>query len=110
MSSFGGVEFIATSEGFNDKGGALEEITVGLLIENASAWGALFAMRSWAVTQRPIPGGNNVIVDIAGGAGVFGLSIDNLDGHQAILITLTRDELEPGSLRSKGTATFLVTS
>jgi hypothetical protein len=104
-----GVTFDATADGFSDKGGPLEEITVGLLIENASAWGALFSLRSWNVSQRPVPGGNNVIVDIGGGAGVGSLSIDNLDSHQAILITLTRAEIEPGTLRSRGSATFLVT-
>jgi len=104
------VTFAATSDGFSDKGGALEEITVGLLIDNASVWGALFSLRSWAVSQRPVPGGNNVIVDIGGGAGVGSLNIDNLDSHQAILISLARSEIEPGSLRSRASATFLITS
>jgi len=114
MSSFnvGGtnVSFIATIEGFSDKGGPLEEITLGLLIANATDWGALFSLRSWSVTQRPIPGGNIVYVDIAGGAGVGSLNIDNLDSHSAILIALTRAEIEPGSLRSRAQGTFLITA
>lgn len=114
MSSFNvagtSVSFLATTEGFSDKGGPLEEITVGLLVPDATSWGALFSLRSWAVTQRPVPGGTNVIVDIGGGAGVGTLHIDNLDPHQAVMIALSRAEIEPGSLRSRATATFLITS
>lgn len=50
-----------------------------------------------------------VYVDIGGGAGEGNLSIDNLDSHTAVMIDIHRDELEPGSLRSKGSATFLIT-
>jgi hypothetical protein len=95
-------------ETFSDKGGALEEITVGILIDNATDWGALFSLRSWNVTQRPIPGGNVVYVDIGGGAGPGSLSIDNIDSHTAILTALSRTDIEPGSLRSKGSATWLI--
>lgn len=113
MSSFSvsgtSVSFGATIESFSDKAGALEEITVGLLIANATDWGALFSLRSWSVTQRPIPGGVNVYVDVGGGSGVGSLHIDNLDPHNAILIALSRAEIEPGSLRSRASATFLIT-
>lgn len=112
MSSFSvsgtSVTFIATVDSFSDKGGPLEEVTVGLLIPDATTWGALFSLRSWNVVQRPIPGGNVVEVDILGGAGVGALVIDNLDPHNAILIALSRSEIEPGSLRSRATGTFLI--
>ncbi len=102
--------FTAIEDGFSDKAGPLEEITVGIEVDAASTWGALFSLRSWQVNVRPIPGGNIVYVDIGGGAGVGSLQIDNLDNHQAILTGLSRDTIEPGSLRTKGSATFLVTS
>ena len=112
MSSFSvsgtGVSFDATTESFNDKGGPLEEITVGMLIPDATSWGALFSLRSWNVIQRPIPGSDTVYVDVGGGAGPGSLNIDNLDSHSAILISLSRAEIEPGTLRSRATATFLI--
>lgn len=103
-------QFTALDIGFSDRGGALEQLTVGILVETATDWGALFSLRSWAVTQRPIPGGNTVYVDIGGGAGTGSLQIENLDNHTAVLMEVSRDTIEPGSLRSKGTATFLITA
>jgi hypothetical protein len=94
-------------DGLSDKGLMLEEITVNILIDNASDWGALFSLRSWAVTQRPIPGGNTVYVDVAGGAGPGTLHIDTLDSHTAILTALSRSEVD-GGLRSRGSATWLI--
>jgi hypothetical protein len=107
-ATFDAVESIsdkASSEG-------LEEITVGLLFASPFDWGAFFSLRSWKVTQRAIPGGNNVYVDIGGGAGVGSLAIDNLDPHDAILIgeSINRTEIEPGTLRTKAAATFLITA
>src|SRR5579859_302872 len=97
-------------EPFSDKGLALEEWTFDVEIDDATTWGAFFSLRSWNVTQRPIPGGNTVYVDIGGGAGQGFLQVDNLDPHFAVLTGLTRSILEPGSLRSKATATFLIVS
>src|SRR5438270_163126 len=68
------VSFTALETAFNDKGGPLEEITIEILVANATDWGALFSLRSWNVTQRPVPGGNNVIVDIGGGLVLDALS------------------------------------
>jgi hypothetical protein len=101
--------FTALATGFDDKIGALEQLTVGILCDNSTAWGALFSLRSWGVTQRPIPGGNTVYVDITGGAGAGPLSIENLDSHTAILIDVHRNQLDGGG-RSLGTATFLITA
>lgn len=113
MASFqvGGLtaSFTALSLGFNDKGGALEQITVGILVDSATVWGALFSLRSWSVTQRPIPGGNTVYVDIGGGAGPGSLTIEHLDSHTAVLLDLSRDMIDPGG-RSKGSAVFLITA
>lgn len=102
--------FTALDVGFSDKGGALEQITLGILCDSATDWGALFSLRSWGVTQRPIPGGNTVYVDVTGGAGPGALAIDNLDAHTAILLDVSRSQIEPGSLRSLGSATFLITA
>lgn len=114
MTSFsvGGTSasFTALSTSYSDRGGALEQITVGILVDNASIWGAFFSLRSWGVTQRPIPGGSNVYVDIQGGAGAGTLNLDNFDSHTAILTDISRDLVEPGAARSRGTATFLVVS
>jgi hypothetical protein len=112
MTSFaiGGTNVSFTAlDGFADKAGPLEEITVNILVNSATEWGALFSLRSWSVSQRPIPGGNVVYVDISGGAGVGTLQIDTLDTHQAVLTGLTRSDLEPGTLRAKGSATWLIT-
>lgn len=113
MSSFSvsgtTANFTALGTQFADRGGALEQITIGILVESAGDWGALFSLRSWSVTQRPIPGGNTVYVDIGGGAGAGSLNIDNLDSHSAILMDVSRDLLEPGAARMRGVATFLVT-
>lgn len=107
--SVGGTNVSFTAlDGFSDKAGPLEEITCNILVNSASEWGALFSLRSWAVTQRPIPGGNVIYVDIGGGAGPGSLSIDNLDSHTAVLTALSRTEIEPGTLRSKGSATWVV--
>ena len=104
------VNFTAVDTINDDGSNGLEEWTVGILVDNATDWGALFSLRSWNVTVRPIPGGNNVYVDIGGGAGEGVLSIDNLDPHTAILTRLGgATELEPGTLRRKTTATFLIT-
>ncbi len=100
--------FTALAKGFADKGGALEQLTVGILVDNPSAWGALFSLRSWSVTQRPIPGGNTVYVDVGGGAGPGALAIENLDSHTAVLLDVSRDYLDAGG-RSTGIATFLIT-
>lgn len=102
--------FTALLTGFSDKGGALETITFGIEVDSATEWGALFSLRSWSVSQRPIPGGNTVYVDIGGGAGAGTLTLDNLDSHTAVLTDVSRDLLEPGSLRSRGSATFLITA
>src|SRR5690348_11835842 len=96
-------------EPFIDIGGPLEELTFDIEVDDATQWGALFSLRSWSVTQRPIPGGNTVYVDIGGGAGQGYLIVDNLDSHFAVLTGLKRHFLEPGSLRSIATATFLIT-
>jgi hypothetical protein len=103
-----GVTFDALEDGFMDRGGALEEITVSILVASSTEWGALFSLRSWDVTAQNIPGGEKVYVDIGGGAGVGSLNIDNLDSHQAILIELSRDFVEPGSLRSRAKATWWI--
>lgn len=102
--------FTALDVGFSDKGGALEQITMGILCDSATDWGALFSLRSWGVVQRPVPGGNVVRVSVLGGAGPGALAIDNLDPHTAVLLDVSRDIIEPGSLRSKGSATFLITA
>lgn len=112
MASFsvGGTtgQFTALATSFSDRGGALEQITIGILVESSTAWGALFSLRSWNVTQRPIPGGNTVYVDVGGGAGQGALNIENLDSHTAILMDVSRDLLEPGAQRMRGVATFLI--
>jgi hypothetical protein len=111
-----GVTFTALDTSFNDRGGSLEEYTCQILVNSASEWGALFSLRSWNVTTRPIPGGNNVYVDIGGGAGVGTLTLDNLNGggaamsHQAVMTALSRDYVEPGSIRTRATATWMITS
>lgn len=61
------------------------------------------------VSQRPIPGGNNVFVDIGGGAGPGSLVIDGLDSHTAILTAVSRNQID-GGIRSVGSATFLITA
>jgi len=96
-------------EPFTDKGGPLEEWTFDIEVDDATTWGALFSLRSWSVTQRPIPGGTVVYVDIGGGAGQGYLLVDSLDPHFAVLIALSSSFLEGGSLRRKATATFLIT-
>jgi len=96
-------------EPFSDKGLALEEWTLDIEVDDPTTWGALFSLRSWLVTQRPIPGGQNVYVDIGGGAGQGWLIVDNLDPHFAVLTALTRNLVEAGAQRSKATATFLIT-
>ncbi len=113
MASFsvsGTTASFAAVETLSDKGGALETITIGLLVNSATDWGALFSLRSWSVTQRPIPGGNTVYVDVGGGAGPGSLNIENFDSHTAILLDVSRDFVESGSLRSKGSATWLIVS
>lgn len=102
--------FSALGTAFSDKAGPLEQISVGVLVESSAQWGALFSLRSWGVTQRIVPGGNNVRVTIPGGAGVGSLNIENLDSHSAILTDLSRDLLESGGQRSRGVATFLITA
>lgn len=113
MSSFSvsgtTAQFTALGSSFSDHGGALEQITIGILVDGAAQWGALFSLRSWSVTQRPIPGGNTVYVDIGGGAGAGSLTIDFLDSHTAILTDVSRDLIDGGAVQSRGTATFLVT-
>lgn len=115
MSSYSvsgtGVEFDAIDMQFNSKSGqgGLEEITCTVLVPDAGSWGALFSLRSWSITVKPIPGGENVYVDIAGGAGEGDLNIDNLDSHKAVLTSITRDFVEPGTLRSKAVCTWIVT-
>jgi hypothetical protein len=89
-----------------DELGVLEEITVGILIPNATAWGALATLRTPQVSVRSTLSGSAVVDFIGPGPGA--LSIDNLDTHSAILTKLSRSELEPGTLRSKGSATFLI--
>jgi hypothetical protein len=104
-----GVNFDVVDASFSDKGGALEEITATLIVANATDWGALFSLRSWNVSQRSIAGGDTTYVDIGGGAGAGSLSIDNLDSHNAVMTAISRDYVEPGSLRSRATATWLIT-
>lgn len=101
--------FTALATSFADRGGSLESITVGILVDSASQWGALFSLRSWNVTLRPVPGGNIVRVTVPGGAGVGALVVDGLDSHSAILTDVSRDFLEAGG-RSRGSATFLITA
>lgn len=120
MSSFSaggtGVSFTVLETAFNDKGGPLEEFTCQILVNSATEWGALFSLRSWNVSLRPIPGGNTVYVDIGGGAGEGTLSIDDLNGggaalsHKAVMTGLSRDYVEPGSIRTRATATWVITN
>lgn len=114
MSSFSvagtGISFDATDISFTSKSGSagLEEITCTILVASSTDWGALFSLRSWNVSVRPIPGGDVVYVDIGGGAGAGDLNIDNLDSQNAVLTSISRDFVEPGSLRSKAQCTWLV--
>ncbi len=114
MSSFGIggtiVTFDLIDTSFKDTGGPLEEFVCTILVANATDWGALFSLRSWQVTQRVIPGGNIVYVDIGGGAGVGSLVLDNLSTHSAVMTALSRTYVEPGTLRSLAQATWLITA
>jgi len=112
MSSFtvsGTTATFTALDPFSDKGGPLEEWTFDVDVDDPATWGALFSLRSWNVTQRPVPGGNVVYVDIGGGAGQGFLIVDGLDQHLAVLTALTRKTLGAGALRSIATATFLIT-
>lgn len=97
-------------ESITDEAGPLEEITIGLLVASSTEWGALFSLRSWDVTTRPIPGGSTVYVDIGGGAGPGSLVIDGISSHTAVLTKLTGQEIEPGTLRYFARATWLITA
>jgi hypothetical protein len=113
MSSFsvsGTTAVFTALEPFSDKGLALEEWTFDVEVDDPTTWGAFFSLRSWNVTQRPIPGGNIVYVDIGGGAGEGSLQVDGLDPHNAVLTALTRKILEAGAQRSIASATFLITA
>lgn len=95
-------------EPFAGKGGPLEEWTFDVLIDDATSWGAFFSLRSWNVTQRPVPGGNNVVVDIGGGAGQGYLIVDNRDSHFAIMTSLD-EKMQDGGSRRLAKVGFLIT-
>jgi hypothetical protein len=46
----------------------------------------------------------------AAGRASGALSIDNLDPHTRLMTKISRSVIEPGTIRSKGTATFLITA
>ncbi len=107
------VSFDALSKGFSDKGSAVEEWHVPILVSTAADWGALFAMRTprefLSIRFCPSGAGNvTTTIDCGGGAGPGDLAIDTLDGHSAYLTDLESQAPIGAQERRLAMATFVV--
>lgn len=109
MSSFAvglsSVSFDAVYEQPNDGrvtfDGPVREFDLLLSIASAADETTLIGLRSWSVNVRPIPGGSNAFVDIAGGAGSGTLTLDNVTGSPftGVLYHLDRGTAFPDGRR-----------
>ena len=123
MSSFtatqsgSSAEFIAVQEGYSSRAGPLEEKRIPLVVDSATAWGALFQL----VTPRDLVSvrtcrgaiGASVVsttkVDIGGGAGEGTLVLDDVGTWTALLVELSDEPFASDTGRRLAQAVFLIT-
>lgn len=96
--------FTADQEGFSERMDAgLRVWDFNALLVLATDYTTLYALRSWLVSKRPIPGGlaSSTVVDIGGGAGKGTFTFDNVLGSPftAVLTRIQRPSAYPGGGR-----------
>lgn len=108
MSTFqvgvGLVTFTADQEGFSERtDGGLRVWDFTTLLVLSTDYTAMYALRSWLVSKRPIPAGTALatVVDVGGGAGKGTLTLDNVLGSPftAVLTRIQRPSAYPGGSR-----------
>lgn len=94
--------FIADEDGFAERmDGGLRVWQFTAVLPTATDYTALFGLRSWLVSKRPIPGGSATFADVGGGAGKGALTLDNVVGSPftAALTRVDRPSAYPGGAR-----------
>lgn len=100
--------FRATIVNSQDEAGDLERVTLSLLIENETDWGALFTLVTTKYHVHVPLSGSGVVVDVARGPGVGTLTVPGLMTAHALLVSLQRSQWLPAS-RMTGRGDFLIT-
>ena len=100
--------FRATIVNSQDEAGDLERLTLSILVESETDWGALFTLVTTKYHVHVPISGPDVVVDVAKGPGVGTLTVPGLMTASALLVALNRSRWLPAT-RVTGTGQFLIT-